>query len=332
MEIGLITQNTPQLIFVVGFPRSGTTFLATQLGLFNNIATTPETRYFREVVDERVALSRRTSLSMLKTEIASNQRLQDMKIDLEKAVSNLTHDPVDRLDGFRELIGEFATSNNCRIVIEKSPVHTYHVLQILDWFPDAKIIGIQRDGRAAMNSLLNTPWAKGAIWRHAADWVSRNKLLLKAQAKAPERVRLVRFEDVMANSDASLVDLATWISGTEVSRKTTVDDDLRAVPKWELEWKGTAGDSANKARSDAWRNSEHTERLKVFEDIAGDTLQELGYDAGKTTFAGRACQMSWGIELKLRALARRLWVILGISDKFSSQAGLQRRLGTKSND
>lgn len=320
--------NNPnmKIIFIVGFPRSGTTFLATQLGKYQGFSSTPETRYIREIIDERVFISRKTTLENLKHELSQNQRILDMKIDVTKALAALEPGPIDRLAGFMPLLREFALKHNSHVVIEKSPVHCYHVLKLLKWFPDAKVIGIQRDGRDALNSLRKTPWAIGPNWKFAADWVHRNRLLLKAKQAAPDRVRLVSFEDIVLSGEEIIADLAQWSSSAPTLLSIEYSDQHLTIPDWEREWKMQAGQQAITSRANAWKLAPEHESFKRFEVIAGNQLRQLGYDSTKTTSIGKILQLTFDIEQSLRSVARRIISGLGMSRRFSSQSGLQRRL------
>lgn len=315
-----------QIVFVVGFPRSGTTFLATQLGNFQGFSSTPETRYIREIIEERVFLSRKTSLENLKLELSKNQRITDMNVDVSKALAPLKSHQVDRLDGFKMLLQEFAQKHSCHVVIEKSPVHCYHVLKLLKWFPDAKIIGIQRDGRDALNSLRKTPWATGSDRKLAADWVYRNRLLSRAKKAAPDRVRLIAFEDLVLSGEDAIAGLAQWASNASQGPIFETSNQHLTIPDWERGWKKQAGQQAITSRANAWKLAPKQDTFKQFEMIAGTELRELGYDSPKATALGKVFQCAFHIDLTLRSVARRIISGLGMAERFSSQAGLQRRL------
>lgn len=317
----------PRIVFVVGFPRSGTTFLAAQLARFEGFAATPETRYFRELIDEKAVLGLQVSTRRLLSEVTHSRRLADLDIDFAAALAAGGNGTIDRLNGFRLLMGAFARKHQASIVVEKSPVHTYHVLQFLDWFPEARIVGIQRDGRDALLSLRRTIWATKSDRYYAADWIFRNRLIEKAKERAPDRVRIVRFEDVVSDGGATVADLADWILPGVVAAPEGVIVGDASVPAWEKPWKGNVRAATDASRAGAWQSSPDHPAVRRFESVAGPALAERGYDGRQDTLGGRLFRLAFRLRLFAEASKRRMVAAAGLSSRISSQSRLTRLVG-----
>ena len=114
-------------IFVIGSPRSGTTFLGSVLsGL-------PDSTYFYE-----------PPIFKYRSRAVYEGQLPAWRI---KALYEL---------GFRALL--LAAPGSGRRVIEKNPNHTWVAEELLRAFPDAHFVSLVRDGRDVAVSLAEKPW------------------------------------------------------------------------------------------------------------------------------------------------------------------------------
>lgn len=317
------------LAFIVGFPRSGTTFLVTQLARSDEVVGTPETRYVREMIHERTIFGTPVKRSVFRRELLARLRLNDLDLDLEQVLESYEGEKIDRWAFFVHLLECFRHRHSANLVLEKSPIHTLHTFEILEKYPDARVIGIIRDGRDALASLRKTPWAKNSDKHYAADWVHRNTILLSAREAYPDRVRLVRFEDCV-NSPAVLEDLRIWLKVSSTFTERTPGASL-TVPDWELEWKGKALTQADQSRAGAWKQpiAGADAGQRDFQNIAGDMLRLLGYQSSRSTFSGRVYAKFYRILFIIKNYARQLLILVGLADQISSDRGLQRLLDQK---
>ena len=313
------------LVFIVGFPRSGTTFLATKLGGLKGCVATPETRYLCEAVDERSVLFKQVTRGALKSELCTMQRIRDLGLDLDLALPGPDAERIDRRAAFTQLMTAFAAAHNSDTVIEKSPVHTYYLPQILRWYPQAQVIAIIRDGRDALLSLRNTPWGDWPAPRYGADWVYRNRQIARATAIAPERVTLVRFEDLVQNQQAVIDTLAHKL---ELPPESESESGM-TIPSWEKDWKAKAASKADATRIAVWKNHPENDELRAFTAVAGDGLREFGYESPPSTSAGRRTLRLYPIKRGVKQALRKGAILIGQADRISSQKGLERRLAAK---
>ena len=116
-----------------------------------------------------------------------------------------------------------------RVCGEKTPGHILHVPTLLEWFPDAKIINIVRDPRATYVSQTkkrethNRGLAATGLRRVAVvydlyvstgfirGWNRVLQLHLKYQALYPDQYRLVRYEDVVLNTETTVRELCRFL-------------------------------------------------------------------------------------------------------------------------
>jgi hypothetical protein len=313
------------LVFIVGFPRSGTTFLATKLGELKGCVATPETRYLCESVDERSVFSKQVTRGELKSQLCKMQRIQDLGLDLDLALPGPDAERIDRREAFTQLMAAFGAAHNAETVIEKSPVHTYYLPQILRWYPQAQIVAIIRDGRDAFLSLRNTPWGDWPTPRYGADWVYRNRQIARAAASAPERVTLVRFEELVQNQKAVINALAHRLG---LPSEAEAESGM-TIPSWEEGWKAKAASKADATRIAVWKDHPENDELRAFTAVAGDGLREFGYESSPSTSAGRRNLRLYPVKRGVKQALRKGAILIGQADRISSQKGLERRLVAK---
>lgn len=122
-------------IFIVGIPRSGTTWLFSML--YNHEEIEPV--LYDDFDSEYQVRNQDGSLRTSETNCFYNYSLEDIGI-----VYEYKHK-------------EFPD----KCLMEKTPDHLYKIPTIKQVFPNSKVIYVQRDPRAVIASLLHTKWFKG---------------------------------------------------------------------------------------------------------------------------------------------------------------------------
>jgi hypothetical protein len=175
-------------VFVVGVPRSGTTFLAQSLGRHPNLWNIPrETQFmpgFFVWLEQGVALP-------------AGQRVRIAQ---------------EFLGGW---LGAVARRSGKPRVVEKTPLNVLVINWLLACFPDAQVVHIHRDPRDVVASIrtseqlrLNRPSVPFAaqLWR---DLVCA--AVAKGNQAAPGRYAQVRYEDLVANPGLELGRLLAFL-------------------------------------------------------------------------------------------------------------------------
>lgn len=273
-------------IFIVGLPRTGTKLMRNVLraSQHTQCRLTPETWYLGDLF--------RTGL------VKSIRALGDMGIDenVEKLVElmysgnvrgtywNLLgskHMPIPRSTmlallrasdrserGIYEVImrAPIVASDESGIVDtavlgDKMPGNLYHVPQLLEWFPNARIVHTFRDPRA----ILASEWRRlidnrGEGWLHrlprplyslaivsyvTVTWLYAVRLHRTYTQRYPSQYRLVRYEDLVGNPETTARDLCHFLDfsfheamlqpaqfGSSFAAKGGKGFDRRALDRW----------------------------------------------------------------------------------------------------
>lgn len=177
-------------IFLIGAPRSGTTWLQQLLALHPSIATAGEMHVFCEGVgtlfDNHEGTDRYSGLSGWVT-----------RPELVTLVRALVDGLMLRL---RDTSRPAATH-----VLDKTPNHVPYAARLAETYPDAAYVHIIRDGRAAAASAQRL-WSHSADYRTAARNVSRwhDAVLDCRRHLAAGRYVEVRYEDLLADTVGGL--------------------------------------------------------------------------------------------------------------------------------
>jgi hypothetical protein len=167
---------------------------------------------------------------------------------------------------------------------------------VMSLLPRSKMIFLVRDGRDVLDSLLDANRPGGWLLTGAAggfstdderhefgrensrNWVARMNVCMRAYENHDSDLRRrIRYEDLIADTEGCLTDLAGWLGIANGPRRignVVEAHSFAAVPK---ERKGT-GKVIRSATPGGWRQGLDPEEQEIAREIMGDTLVELGYE------------------------------------------------------
>ena len=263
-------------VFVVGGRRSGTTLLATLLDRHSQIAVPPETHFFghfRRRIEDPSVLQH----GELVAEFLANQRALDMKLDPVRLLDRFRRYPADLAHLFRASLEEYASAFGKPRPGEKTPGHLEFVPTILQWFPDAKVVCIIRDGRAAVLSAARLGWRGGdivglsMIWRQSVRW------MFAWERQYPRSFLRVRYEDLLQDSTGTLDIVDRFVGIRFEAGQLDVSVPTHAVPDWEAKWKAKSAAELDAGRLNAWRREASEEEQWLMNLVLGRDLRRLDY-------------------------------------------------------
>ncbi|HUX06572.1 MAG TPA: sulfotransferase [Acidobacteriota bacterium] len=269
---GSVPQPEARLVFVVGCPRSGTTWVLGILESHDDVAiATPETLGLKDTSEHG---SRESKLFIGKDFDAIHKSLgaiYSQREAKEMAFSVGAHALV-----------RLAEKSGAKVIVEKTPTHLWRAHEIAHFFPESRFINVLRDGRDVCVSMLEAhkgwgrDWAPGTLEEAAKLWSDSVELAKKMEEKLPpERWITVRYKDLLREPIDSIIRLFEF-AGLPVERgeAAAIHEENRGGAKaW---FKGVF----RKGISGEWKRFSAEDRKK-FNDIAGRQLISSGYETSE---------------------------------------------------
>lgn len=190
-------------VFIVGAPRSGTTMMRLILNAHPRFAIAPETYYFKTIY-ECYRSSPDPWPSVVEKFMAICRRDFHPPVDL-----TAVQDQLQQLDApdFALLLSlpcmTWARSCGKERWGEKSPLHIFHVGPLMQIFPDAKVVVMERDPRAVVASLNRFEMGRDDTVMNAILWkdVWTRGVAQVEGLVPPDQRTVVRYERLVQDPD-----------------------------------------------------------------------------------------------------------------------------------
>jgi hypothetical protein len=185
-------------IFVVGCARSGTTWLQTMLKAHPAIGGPEE----------------ETAVFAALRELVANRALAEWIAPTELTVA------LRRFVVTLFLRCLETESPGAPRLLEKTPHHASHLEMIMRLVPEAAVIGIYRDGRDVVRSILEVPFGTSDAGVAAAAWVAATRAVAAVAARRPALCCHLRYEQLQGAPVDELTEVWRWLGlDPEVARE-----------------------------------------------------------------------------------------------------------------
>lgn len=275
-------------VFVVGCPRSGTTWVQLLLQQHPDVVTAPETQVFAFYLDR---LRRQWS-----QEHGGPGAEHQGRAGLCRLLSDEEFDDLCRTVAKLVLLKIFERDPSVSTVVEKSPKHALFVSWIHRLFPHAFFLHVIRDPRDAVASMLaagetwGAGWAPKSVVDASRRWCANVESAMEGRDLG-DRYLEVRFEDLKEDAAGQLSRIHGWLDletdramcdaaaeACSLSRLKKADpsDD---VP---LPGERSPEDFFRKGESGSWRSDLTGSQARVVEHLCGALMETLGYQGVMT--------------------------------------------------
>ena len=272
-------------VFVVGCPRSGTTLLQRMLDHHPELTVTNDTHFIPRAVAGLPIIDDIPLTPELVDRVVTYHRFRRLEVDASTA-RQLATTCTSYAQFVAALYDQVALDRGKPLAGEKTPDYVRHLPLLHRLFPDARIIHFSRDGRDV--ALSTREWAtptKGpgrhALWREnpiavcALWWQRQVTIGRNALDELNGHYYEVRYEALVHDPEPVMRALSAFLtlqySDTMLrfhEGKTRLDSGLSAKKAWLPVTRGIRN----------WHTELDADDLQLFELLAGDTLNELGYE------------------------------------------------------
>jgi hypothetical protein len=275
-------------VFVVGCPRSGTTYLYHVLLSAGNFAVyRAESQAFNLLEprfgDLRVTRNKRDLLSAwfesrLFTATGLERELVEEKVLSEECRSSG--------DFLRIVMDAMVQQQGVTRWAECTPDHILYLPRIKQTIPDALVIHIIRDGRDVALSMEKQGWPKQLRWdrtsRRLAGGVYWNWMVQTGRtdgAKLGSQYIEVQYEDLVNKPRELLARLSVFI-GQELDYAAIQKAGIGSVSRPNSSFQEQSG-SAGFSPIGRWKKLFSQHEGTMFESLVGPSLRELGYECSE---------------------------------------------------
>jgi|GEM_PF-1288501 len=302
----------PRLVFVLGAPRSGTSWFQSTLASLPHAATSPELHYSAEVLRPVLQAWRYRVTGMapvleaLRTGADTPDRLIGLPASLEEEdLLAMLQFPIQQI-----VLSAIKDDPDLRIFVAKTPSDSLLTPYIRTVFPEARFVHIVRDPRKTVRSLLQASRSWGGSWapRSAivASLIWRAHVLgAREAAEVGDRYLELRYEDIRADLPGQLHRVTQMLGLPDEGVRTpdahqVLSSAVTAVlGEPELREPPGFGDGTPS------RIPLGPFKVWLVEWVCGDVMTEVGYELRFPT-ARRLHPIAQGVfDLAVRSLNRR---------------------------
>lgn len=326
-------------IFVVGYPRSGTTLLQTLIATQKEIFSLPEVHFFSSVRQKlktkhdridpecmpavvetvRRKLYFSTNAEAHLTQLAEKGELSPKMLYEAIVVDNVMEkNTLDELKRFRWM--------------EKTPDNVLFLEIIFRYYPDAKVVNIIRNPEKAILSRRKhfdgeSGWP---IDVHVQKWINSIEAAEKCAAEHPGRLLSIRLEDLVADKEKTMERVCRHVGikfeAQRLERSASLSDAY--IMPWE-KWKADVSKDVSGSIMQKQDGCLRREELETLWNMAQKPLNQYGYEDAIFTeeirnalqkqkhqnalMANTACET--GVNTDMSPLMEQLKVLTSISVK-----------------
>ena len=266
-----IYREQQNLLFLCGFPSSGTDLLRSLVNSHSQINVIGELPLLASLADAYAAEIRCEDF---------DRAISDLRrIDLHRHFAH-NSDPRPPTDGnaadssvsfatvFASLMGDRST----RWIGSKTPQFTEQVEKLDKLFPSARFILIVRDIRDVALS-WRRKWGKNAILC-ASKWNERMSIFQRYRPQmSNDRVLVVRFEDILEQTQESCLQICSFLNlDFEQGMLSFHESGTDVIPG-----KINYGKPIIRENKEKWRSAFSEKVVTRIEEVAFDSLQQYGY-------------------------------------------------------
>lgn len=304
-------------VFVVGCPRSGTTWLQLLLSKHPRVATAPETQI--------VAFYLVHFLRQWEHEHNGPTAKHQGRAGLSRVLSEDEFDAMCRDVILRVLERIAARNPGATHVIEKSPGHAVHAPWIQRLLPDARFLHVVRDPRDTVASLLAASRTWGGDWAPhnpvdaARMWRRHVTEARRIEHTAPHAYREIRYERLRTDAVDELESIVCWLGLSWSRAECEAAVDACALDKLSDQKDGRAlpvpGEKSpagffRRGEVGGWSDDLPRSHVEIVEAVCTDVMAELGYEKATSGMQHLRIRSHDGLQRVREAVDWRLQKLL----------------------
>lgn len=268
-------------IFVVGCPRSGTSLLSKILDNHPKIGIPFESHIYPKLYDWKNCygdMSKNKNKERLVRDILSLETIRHWSETPKKSEIISRFRREDFHGAFQATMEAWLTSKKKTRWGEKTPHNVFFWEDITEGFPDSKFIHILRDGRDVALSWKKVRFGPEHFYPLAESW---KKYIEKVEdlkfSVDSNRIHEVKYEDILVNPGETISTICSFLGEKFYPRMMSFYKKPKKYPTDKRNEENLSRPLL-KDNMDKWKTQSTPRNLRVFECVAGETLEKYGYE------------------------------------------------------
>lgn len=267
-------------LFIVGRGRSGTTLLRAMFDSHPAMVIPPESHFIVHLGRKRLRYERPAGFDIsrfLGDVRRTNFQRWGLPVEAARAAL-LSARPSTFPEAVRVLFAANAARQGKWRYGEKTPNNVRNITYLANLFPEASFVHIVRDGRDVTLSYLRVDFGVDSVAESAMYWKLAVEKGRRAGARlGPGRYREIRYEDLVRTPEPVLQGLCSFLDLPFDPRMLRYHERAHSVMKGtNVAAHDNIGRPPMKLRD--WRQEMRAEDVRLFESLAGRTLEAFGYE------------------------------------------------------
>ena len=266
-------------LFIIGYPRSGTTYLLHLLLSSGHypVYNFTETHFYSHYYRRYGPLENNKNFNRLCRDIVSSSWFKKSGVTCEEFMDNIKIKEYGAV--FSSIMNTISQKQNKKRWVEKTPWHLKFVREIVTDFPNAKFVLIVRDPRDVVLSIRNYGWNSGILnmvvkiaiaWRWHMEHVCKDLYLSKA------KYIVIKYEDLVLSLDKSIEKINNFLDlniRADILKNSTFG--VLGKPNSSFVKDTSASTNIPVYR---WRNFSRKKDISIIEYAVGPQIKKWGYE------------------------------------------------------
>ena len=285
--------------FIVGRGRSGTTLLRAMLDSHPLVAIPGESNFVVNFAASRRRYEREDRFQMERFlhDLLGHFGFARMGVSADSVTDSFRSSPPSDLPTAIRRVFEISARDRGKSRYgDKTPNYVMHMRLLTGLFPEARFVHIIRDGRDVALSYLEGGWGPKGVAGNALYWrrfVSHGRE--EGRRLGSERYCEVRYEDLLSDPEGQVRRVCGFIDleFDPVMLRYFERPDILGLMPWGRQSHARLTLPPTKGLRD-WRREMSAGDVALFETLAGDLLDDLGYERTTTAAPPMALRLQAG--------------------------------------
>jgi len=281
--------NEKQIVFLTHMNRTGSTYLCNILDKYAKISVGIEGNFPDNLFIKCTEINNSESLKIYLDLLYIDKHFCDWNIDrniLETELLKAYTYPISFIDVIKTALKLYFNTNISEIYIHKAGVYIMYVDQILQKYPNVKMIYIYRDPRAVYNSLKKSKDInnkKMAVRPFGMIDQYKNYFVLEKKQRTNKNVHIIKYENLILNIEDEINKLLFFLNVNDKILKINSDKIYcEKIPKNQNHLHNNISKKPMHSRINAWKSELNNAEINYIQNNLRKEMNEYKYELIET--------------------------------------------------